>query len=188
MFKRKIIIDRDQLKVFPRRESPQDNRATVRMFRLMKLFFCAVACLSGGHAAKHSRLDAVTRTNPFISKMVLEGPAALPPDLMHQFLYDQYSAKKITTNDVWDAIEYFKLTVLPELIGVDPRYQKIITQLDTELRHEDASEFAGEDHQEYITHETHKLYKKYNIKPFWPKSIKKRQAPKGFAKTPKSDL
>jgi len=154
---------------------------------LLQLFVLANVLLTGHGATRHSQLDAVASKNQFIKELLLQGKDGLSTATLHQHLYELYADKKISTNDLWDAIEYFKIPVLPQLTGVDPRHLKIIEHLDTELRHEAASIAANEDHEEYVTHETHKLYKKYHIAPSWPKSIKKRTA-KGFRKDPKYDL
>ena len=75
---------------------------------------------------------------------------------------------------IWDAIEYFKIPVLPNLIGVDARFQKVKELLEERVRKPAESEVLNEDHDEHVTHELHKLYKEYKIQPHWPKSIKRR--------------
>ena len=136
----------------------------------------------------HSRLELFRAASPFIDGIATSARYAAEPQFFHQYLYDQYVAGKATANDIWDAIECFKLPVLPQLTGADARYQEIRKALDTELRHEAASAAIDEDHQEYVTRVTHMLYKKYNIKPAWPKSIERRTAEGGFMKIKKEDL
>ena len=159
---------------------------------LLLAFVLAVSSptVSGAGSRKpHSQLAEAVGKHRLVHKMVLEGQSKFPIPQLRQVLYDMYVDKECTREEVWDALEYFKIPTLPKLNGVDKRYLQIVNTLEAELRHEEASNAAGEDHEEYVTHETHKLYKKYGIEPQWPKSItKKRHPEKGFAKVKKDDL